>query len=1382
MWTTVHKHLLCTNMKSKNNLFLFLITPLFFLSFNLFAQQQKENEPIRCAMDQWLEIQMQNPEFAENLRKIETRAKADIIGRNPSCSNPIILPVAIHWNGDINDVPCLVDIANNQIEVLNQDFGGYNADLENYCEHATNCPDEYSPDAVTGGTCVQFCLATQNHPAGSGLSNGDPAFTFGQYTFNTGAGPWNGYVNIFVSNDPPNGYGSNLLGLAPLYGGANPNGNGVFVHAGAFGGFEEECNAGGYTVNNYGNYDMGRTTTHELGHYYGLYHTFQGCGFGDGIADTPSQNEPNYGTHSVDYSNCTSTAENTCSTQDFFFNYMDYTHDGSMYMFTSDQSDLIYSIATQGNYKSDATVCGGTSINYNPTYPNGCYSCPTLSLDYTQQDVLCHDECNASISIDEVVDGEAPFTYEWSNGENGSSIDGLCSGTYSVTIYDAYNCEVIESFDIEEPDLLTASTTSTDESGNDFNDGSASVFPDGGTPPYYYLWSNDETTQSIEDLAPGTYTVTVQDFNGCEAIESVEIAEFICPDLLIASTKSDILCSGECNGFVEITAIENAEEPILYEWNSGQTTSLITDLCEGAYVVTATDALNCPIISDTFHIVAPEELIISTSSTNETGNDFNDGSASVTPSGGVEPYTFAWSNGESTQNIGNLPPGSYTVTVTDANGCEKEDLAIVEEYLCEPLSMESLSEESSCFDSCDGLVEIIDVFNGEGPYNFQWSNGSIGAIVDDLCPGNHTVTITDQGACTLVEEFLIGSPEAISSGLQTMDESAYQANDGSASASPEGGTYVFDYLWSTGSTASSINNVAPGSYSLTITDSHGCELVENFAIEAFTCPDLSILSDQNVIDCFGNCTGEITVNEVINATEPLTYAWSNGAQSHMLSNLCAGSYSLTITDALNCPVEAEFEVEQATEIVLDLTLTGESANDANDGTATATASGGSPPYAFAWSNGANTETIADLAPGTYEVTITDAATCTKTQSFIIEEFICPSMTLESEQNNIDCFGSCTGSLAVTGLLNGTAPFNYLWSDGSTESTLDDLCAGNYSLTITDALNCPVESDFELTQAPALLLNLSSEAETAEGANDGSASANVSGGTPPYTFLWSNGESTQNIDNLAPGTYTLTLTDDLGCAVEDSVIVIEFACSSLSVQSDIMHNTCFGDCDGHIEVLSVSNGEAPFLYAWNTGEQTALIENLCAGEYKVTITDANNCTVVQSYSIEEPEEIIILVDQVIDVSGSTTGSIDISTNGDYDYQWTGDNGYTSVEEDPRDLDEGCYTLVVTDPETACQADTTICVKDLTSSYSVLEQEIRLYPNPAREQFTIEFGSVAGDEIDLKLFDWRGVSVEYDRTAEESNKIILDSRNLPEGVYLIRIRVKDKYLDKKLVIMH
>lgn len=359
---------------------------------SLFSQNV---QPIPCGFDAYLEKQKQDPIRVAEMKISNKQLQEALQGRSPSCTTPEVLPVAFHFNGNIDNsnMTCLLDAAQAQIAAINEDFGGYNSDIDDYCSHSSSCPSDFAPTALGGGTCIQLCLATENHPAGFGLANGDPAFTFDEFIWdgnNDNAPGWEGYINIFVSDVSPPGVNSGAIGIAPNRGN-NPDANGIWIKSEYFGGSGVNCNSGaGINTSN----SLGRTGTHELGHYFNLLHTFSGCSNGDNISDTPDQDESSLGNVALNTTTCSvtlngSTHPTTCGVLPMFQNFMDYSDDPDMVMFTSDQSDVMYAyqqLAGTGSnmaYADANSKCNSTNlglINYNPTYPNGCpFSSPPES-------------------------------------------------------------------------------------------------------------------------------------------------------------------------------------------------------------------------------------------------------------------------------------------------------------------------------------------------------------------------------------------------------------------------------------------------------------------------------------------------------------------------------------------------------------------------------------------------------------------------------------------------------------------------------------------------------------------------------------------------------------------------------------------------------------------------------------------------------------------------------------------------------------------------------------------------------------------------------------------------------------------------------------------
>lgn len=343
----------------------------------------------RCHTDAYHAEQLQDAGFAENFKNVSNQIyNQDLV--ELSCNNPILVPVAVHFGANIdNSNPaCLLDKIDEQLRVLNDDFAGINQEVADYKNLAAQCGANFPLSALGTGSCIQFILASKDHPscepAGNLIDN--KAITIGKHAWPT-APCWSGYLNIFVIDT------FSQLGLAPLAGGANPNGNGILVHASAFGGKNSSCTSGA-ALDNYINYGLGRTVTHEVGHYFGLKHIFDGCGSGDSVADTPSQSDFNLNCPTVDPNTCSSNANNSCSTQDFFFNFLDYVDDPCMWMFTEGQNQVMHNTAMLGTFKT-------TSIEPELTYKiNFLDKSENLIAAPTGTQILLKSSTDPNINID----------------------------------------------------------------------------------------------------------------------------------------------------------------------------------------------------------------------------------------------------------------------------------------------------------------------------------------------------------------------------------------------------------------------------------------------------------------------------------------------------------------------------------------------------------------------------------------------------------------------------------------------------------------------------------------------------------------------------------------------------------------------------------------------------------------------------------------------------------------------------------------------------------------------------------------------------------------------------------------------------------------------
>ncbi len=399
---------------------------LFFSLSFCFINTSFGQQVIRCNTDHYMAEYLQDQKRANEFHKKqkEIREKVDF-NQRIACSETIIIPVAVHFYGDVDDsdMQCLEDVVEAQIAVLNEDFSATNADISEYDEFSDNCPDDFPASALGTGACLEFCLAQYNHPTCSSLSDGDKAITIGEESWPS-APCWSGYLNFFVTNE------IGFLGQAPVNGGANPDGNGVQVVASSFGGPGVSCTSG-TGLNTDGTYNLGRTGTHELGHYFNLLHVFDGCNDGDNIPDTPDQNSENFGCPTLDISTCETTAGNTCSENDFFFNFMDYVNDACMWMFTEDQCQEMFNSADHDLWADHSLVCESPVA-------------PVASFTPTEDQEFCPDDAEITFN-DTSINGPNEWSWTFSGPGVSPTSSTLQNPTVTFTISGNYTISLTAS-------------------------------------------------------------------------------------------------------------------------------------------------------------------------------------------------------------------------------------------------------------------------------------------------------------------------------------------------------------------------------------------------------------------------------------------------------------------------------------------------------------------------------------------------------------------------------------------------------------------------------------------------------------------------------------------------------------------------------------------------------------------------------------------------------------------------------------------------------------------------------------------------------------------------------------------------------------------------
>ena len=912
--------------------------------------------------------------------------------------------------------------------------------------------------------------------------------------------------------------------------------------------------------------------------------------------------------------------------------------------------------------------------------------------------------CTGTATVN-ASNGQPPYTYNWSNGQTTATATGLCSGTYSVTVSDKTNCILNSNSAVVTVGSLTPGTASIQSSTNvgcyGGSTGSATATISGGTSPYTYVWSNGQTANTATGLPSGNYTVTVIDANKCSSSQTVAITQ---PAAALSSSVAvtNVACSG--NPASASISAAGGTPAYSYLWSNGRTTATVTGLANGNYTVTTTDVRGCT-SQKTFNINITSTPTVSASST-QAGCTVGNGTASASISGGTGSPSYLWSpGGQTTATATGLSTGTYTVTVT-SSGCSS-NTSVTISPTANP-AVTASTTNTGC--TVANGTATANPSGGTGAHTYLWSpTGQTTAIATGLFAGVYTIKITDANGCTASNTATVvaaGGPTA--STTVNSNVSCYAGNDGSATVNPAGGTPNYTYSWDNGATTQTITGLPAGTYVATVTDANGC--VYSAAAVIVTQPTQSLTTttaQQTAVSCFGGNDGIATANPS-GGTPNYTYVWNNGQSTQTVTGLSAGTYTVNITDALGCITSNSVTITQPSNALSNSisAQTNVSCFGGNDGTATASPSGGTPSYTYLWSNGQSTQTATGLNVGTYTLTVTDAKGCVTTSLVPITQPVAALTSSIFSQTNVFCFGGNNGNATINAS-GGTANYSYLWENGQTTATVTGLSAGTYTVDITDALGCTASNSVTITQ-PAAGLNNSMFPQisvSCYGGNDGAATANPSGGTAAYTFLWSNGQTTQTASSLTAGQYSVTITDAQGCTKIDTVNIQQpgiFLGASTGTQTNI---SCNGGADGAV-IVYPTGGTPPYAYLWSTGATTQNITGLSQGTYSVLVTDTNGCDTTTMVTITQPTGVTIALAGGDSICPGKISVLNASSTGGtpgYSYTWEpGSFNGASISVSPST--STTYSVIATDANGCSSATGTFTVTIMPQAIATVDTTI------------------------------------------------------------------------------
>ncbi|MDB9939467.1 gliding motility-associated C-terminal domain-containing protein, partial [Cyclobacteriaceae bacterium] len=857
---------------------------------------------------------------------------------------------------------------------------------------------------------------------------------------------------------------------------------------------------------------------------------------------------------------------------------------------------------------TDGSACVSDAFDYTLTSPMTTYdinasttiseAVTALPTETIQSNVSCNGAADGYIEVKMTVDSGHPtdFDYAWYAGTSTTdppllvgekNIYDLAPGQYTFQIIDFYGCTKDQTYTILEyptMDISTTASTQLDNSCSEANDAAIGISVSGGnTANYYYEWSKNDiifdpidsgwTDTALSTLASGLYKVRVTDEQGCTADKSFEITT---PEpLSLSYTQEDNICLGGNIGAIEVEVF-GGTAPYDYAWTLGINnigdTDILSNLTSDDYVLTVTDFAGCAPLTQSITIGGPTTTFtIGFTKTDLTCYESGDGTLALDLTlTGAHPddYAISWYKGGNkfnsvTKTLSDLEANNYKVIMTDTSGCTKADsITLVQP---EDINLNPVIDPLLCYDASTASIALNPTGGSDSYPSVDWSlAGTTVAtnvlFADALASGDYNVLLRDSRGCQKDSLFKIVNPENMAvDTVNTVVQSVLCKgfSTGSIDFTVENGQTPYDYAWfqasSAYSTSEDIEDLAIGTYDLTVTDFYGC-ISDVFSFE-ITEPDnlYNINGDVSEVSCLDSSDGKIFISlEVLGASTDFTYSWNrNGAllaeDIRDLANLSAASYVFAATDNFGCTKIDTFALENPPTITALFEPILPSCYGDSTGSITVSAAGGWGDYEYDWLNplneiGVNDSVISNILSGNYLVKITDGAGCTKHFPVVLEGP--DSISISPIITNNSCNATMNAGIAIS-VTGGTPAYSYQWLengvDYATTQNIDSLTADNYELIVTDSLSCVQSSGIMevITPDPLSFTVLSSQDNLCTNSNTGALFLQGSGGTFPYQYSIDGGSfgNASFFDGLDEGEHTFTINDTNNCSTDSLITVL-----------------------------------------------------------------------------------------------------------------------------------------------------------------------------------------------------------------------------------------------------
>ncbi len=752
-----------------------------------------------------------------------------------------------------------------------------------------------------------------------------------------------------------------------------------------------------------------------------------------------------------------------------------------------------------------------------------------------------------------------------------------------------------------------------------------------------------------------TYYVDNTDFNGCVSLPRTEVMVTVFPIPEAPTVENTTICEGS-ETTLQITSTGGS-----FQWY---------DMPGGSLVNTEQEFITSPTITTSYFVetttdgcTGPQAEVVVTVIPTPAIDD-------------LESQTFC-SNSEINQQLSGIPTGDISFRWS-AN-----------------LIAGSATGFSSSDNSEDGFIPDVITNTGTDIAVIEYTIESV-TLVNPGCPSpakTFLISVNPEF------EVLATVNNVICHGLAT----------GVITITAPDAVQPTSFLWDSSTesdqTSAEADSLPTGNYQVTIFDAEGCKVIRSYFIDES--PEISIDGFVENVSCNGGSNGSV-VTSFTNAVEPIQFAWSDGSVNQDLISAPAGDYTLSIEDNNGCKKSMDFTLTEPEALMAIPNIVPVACYGDETGKISTEISGGVAPYSYSWNTGSTDTEIDNQPAGAYELLVTDANNCELNANFNIEQPTAP-LSVSAISTNINCFGEFTGALDITAI-GGTLPYSYTWGDEITSEDRNNLAAGVYDLLVTDQNNCITSGSYTLTETDPIEAELLVKKYAGDynvscfEYHNGEIDLTPTGGTAPYTYLWSTGQSQEDLVNLGAGNYQVMVSDVNNCTQTFNATLIE----PVMLQHEVVDKTyigglnisCFGLSDGEIN-CTAQGGVAPYTYYLNNVITSFPATNLASDLYQIQVIDANGCEVYLLDTLYQPEPISLnsAVSNYpggvnISCYGLTDGSITLSPTGGtqgYSYTWT--NG--STEKDLTNLTVGNYSVTLTDAN-GCKADESF---DLTQPASL-----------------------------------------------------------------------------------